>query len=88
MTPRLWRAIAGAALAISVVLWPIAHVTGWIHSVVFVNELSLASIVLGCLTWVVASHLDVKRSEEDVAEEVVDRIADDPRLPGGNDAAT
>lgn len=82
MSPRLWRAVAGVCLAGSIILWPVAHVTGWIHSVVFVNELSLAAIVLGCLTWVIASHLDVKRSEEDVPGEVVEAIKDDPDLPG------
>lgn len=82
MTARRTRALAAFFLALSIALWPLAHVTGWIHSVVFVNELSLAAIVLGCVTWFIASHLDVKREEEDVAEEVVERIKDDPDLPG------
>lgn len=82
MTPRRTRALASFFLALSIVLWPLAHVTGWIHSITFVNELSLAAIVLGCVTWVVTSHLDVKREDEDVAAEVVEKIKDDPQLPG------
>lgn len=80
MTPRRTRGVAAICLGISVVLWPIAHLTGWIHSVVFVNELSLAAIVLGCLTWFIASHLDVKREDEDVPAEVVEAIKQDPDL--------
>lgn len=80
MTPRHTRAAAAICLGISIVLWPIAHLTGWIHSVVFVNELSLAAIVLGCLTWFIASHLDVKREDEDVPAEVVEAIKQDPDL--------
>lgn len=74
MTPHRTRAIAIACLALSVILWPLAHITGWIKSVVFVNELSLAAIVLCCVIWVVSSHLDVERDEEDVATEVVDQM--------------
>lgn len=83
MTPRKIRAAAIACLIASIVLWPIAHVTGWIRSVIFVNELSLLAIVLACVVWVVASHLDVKRESEDVAGEVVDRMVDDPRVKNG-----
>lgn len=82
MTPRRQRAAAMLCLACSIILWPVAHVTGWIKSVIFVNELSIAAIVLGCVIWVAASHLDVKRDEEDVPSEVVEKIKDDPALPG------
>lgn len=82
MTPRATRAIAVVCLVASIVLWPVAHITDWIRSVVFVNELSLAAIVLACVIWVVASHLDVKRENEDIPQEVVEKIKDDPALPG------
>lgn len=85
MSPRRQRAAALACLAVSVVLWPLAHLTGWIRSVIFVNELSLAAIVLGCVIWVAASHLDVKRDEEDVAGEVVERLKQDPSVPTTED---
>lgn len=81
MTARAQRRAAITCLALSVALWPVAHLTGWITSVIFVNELSLAAIVLGCVIWVAASHLDVQREEEDVAEEVVEKLVDDPRVP-------
>lgn len=85
MRPHTQFRLACACLAISVALWPLAHATGWIRSVVFVNELSLAAIVLAAVIWVASSHLEVQRDEEDVAREVVQAMVDDPRLPGEPD---
>jgi hypothetical protein len=45
------RQLLGACLVLSVALIPIAHLLGWVHSVVFVNDLSLLAIVLSLGAW-------------------------------------
>jgi len=63
---------------------PVSLETGWVKSVVYVSALSLWALVSGHWSAWQAARFEVnqdleakKRSDEDVAQDVVDKIVDD-----------
>lgn len=62
-----------------VLLLPLAHITGWVHSPVFISDLSLVALILSSGAWWVAARVArIQRDDADVSE-VVEIL--DERIP-------
>lgn len=72
--PRFMAPLMGALTIAFVVLIPVAHVTGLVHSIVFVNDLSLLALVLSAGAWWAAASVERRQADENVAEDVVERV--------------
>lgn len=59
-----------------ILLIPVAHVTGLVHSIVFVNDLSLIALVLSSGAWWAAASVERRQADEDTAQEVVERVVE------------
>jgi len=82
--PVFMRRVNGWLALFWIAMIPISLETGWVKSVVYVSALSLWALVSGHWSAWQAARVEVnqdldakKRSKEDVAQDVVDKIVDD-----------
>jgi hypothetical protein len=82
--PVFMRRVNGWLALFWIAMIPVSLETGWVKSVVYVSALSLWALVSGHWSAWQAARVEVnqdleakKRSKEDVAQDVVDKIVDD-----------
>lgn len=85
--PVLMRRVNGWLTILWIIMIPVSFVTGWINSVTYVAVMSLWALVSGHWSAWQAARVEVrqeqeeaKRAEEDVAQEVTDRIVEQTEL--------
>ena len=78
------RRVNGFLALFWVAMIPVSYYAGWLSSVTYVSALSLWALVSGHWSTWQAARVEVnqdieakKRSKEDVAQDVVDKIVDD-----------
>ena len=85
--PMFMRRVNGWLTIFWVAMIPLSLATGWVKSVVYVSALSLWALVSGHWSAWQAARVEVnqdieakKRSKQDVAQDVVDKIVTDTDL--------
>lgn len=78
--PCFMRKVMAWLTVAFIVLIPVAHVTGMVKSIIFVNDLSLIALVLSAGAWWAAASGEARQIEEDPAGDVVEKIVDQTQL--------
>jgi hypothetical protein len=75
--PVLMRKAQGWLTVVWVVMIPLSLATGWVKSVTFVSALSLWALVASHGAWWAAASVECRQAEENVAEDVVEKIVEE-----------
>lgn len=80
--PGFMAPLMGGLTIAFIVLIPIAHVTGLVKSIIFVNDLSLIALVLSAGAWWAAASVEKRQIDADVPGEVVEAIVERTDVEG------
>jgi len=62
--PQTLRAIHGGFVIFWIMLWIVASITGWIHSVTFISHLSIIALILASAASWQGARTEVKEDEK------------------------
>lgn len=74
VSPKVGLMMATTSLVSVVLLWVAATAFGWVYSVAFISHVSMLALVLGCLSWVFSSRVEVRQDRDANVQDVVDRL--------------
>ena len=82
LPPHRMRLFNGLSVIVWLIMTPVSLITGLAESVTFVSILSLWALVAASISGYVASRVEVKQHEQNIAAEVTDALLRDTTLEG------
>ena len=74
MTPRFFKAFWLTVGLLSIVLWFVAGLLGWVNSPAFISHISMAALVLAAFGAWQSTRVEVNQDDDADVREVLDEV--------------
>lgn len=85
--PKIMKRLAVACLVLSIVEWFFAAIFGWVYLVAYVSHLSQLTFSISLIPWIQGLRVEARQVEEDIPNEVAERVIQRSNLKPAKDEA-